>query len=79
MMINLEKDLIKPDGIKYPPFLLSKYSIEYYDKMISKFLKEKKEEKENLERNNDKDKFNNNKEINDKENSEKKIVLKNLY
>ena len=69
---NLEKDLIKPDGIKYPPFLLSKYSIEYYDKMISKFLKEKKEEKENLERNNDKDKINNNKEINDKENSEKK-------
>ena len=63
---NLERDLIKPDGIKYPPFLLSKYSIEYYDKMISQLLKEKKEEK-----NNDRDKDNNIKN-NDKENSEKK-------
>ena len=40
---NLERDLIKPDGVKYPPFLMSKYSIEYYDKMIvGKFLSEKK-------------------------------------
>ncbi len=40
---NLEKDLIKPDGVKYPPFLMSKYSIEYYDKVIlGKFLAEHK-------------------------------------
>ena len=58
---NLERDLIKPDGIKYPPFLLSKYSIEYYDKMISQLE----------EKNNDRDKDNNIKN-NDKENSEKK-------
>ena len=39
---HLEQELIKPDGIKFPPFLLSKYSIEYYDKVIlSNFLKEK--------------------------------------
>ena len=31
---HLEEDLIKPDGVKLPPFLLSKYSIEYYDKII---------------------------------------------
>ena len=31
---HLDKDLIKPDGIKYPPFLLSKYSIEHYDSVI---------------------------------------------
>ena len=42
---NLERFLIKPDGIKFPPFLLSKYSIEYYDKMIiSKYLSDKKNE-----------------------------------
>ena len=65
---NLERDLIKPDGIKYPPFLMRKYSIEYYDKMISNFLQERKnKEKENLEQKNDKDKN----EINDKENNEK--------
>ena len=38
---HLEQELIKPDGIKYPPFLLSKYSIEYYDKVIlPNFFKE---------------------------------------
>ena len=31
---HLEEELIKPDGVKLPPFLLSKYSIEYYDKII---------------------------------------------
>ena len=31
---HLEEDLIKPDGVKLPPFLLSKYSIEYYDKIV---------------------------------------------
>ena len=31
---HVEEDLIKPDGVKLPPFLLSKYSIEYYDKII---------------------------------------------
>ena len=41
---NLERDLIKPDGIKYPPFLISAYSIEHYDKMIQKILNEKKNE-----------------------------------
>ena len=41
---NLERDLIKPDGIKYPPFLISTYSIEHYDKMIQKILNEKKNE-----------------------------------
>ena len=41
---NLERDLIKPDGIKYPPFLISSYSIEHYDKMIQKILNEKKNE-----------------------------------
>ena len=52
---NLERDLIKPDGVKYPPFLMSKYSIEYYDKMIiGKFLSEKKNiEKEELSKNNE--------------------------
>ena len=41
---NLERDLIKPDGIKYPPFLISTYSIEHYDKMIQKILNENKNE-----------------------------------
>ena len=31
---HLEEDLIKPDGVKLPPFLLSKYSSEYYDKIV---------------------------------------------
>ena len=31
---NLEKDLIAPDGTKFPPYLLSKYTIDYYDKNI---------------------------------------------
>ena len=43
---NLERDLIKPDGIKYPPFLISTYSIEHYDKMIQKILNENKNENE---------------------------------
>ena len=67
---NLERDLIKPDGVKYPPFLMSKYSIEYYDKMIiGKFLSEKKNiEKEELSKNNEN-------ETNTKENeSSTKIV-----
>jgi len=39
---NLGKDLIKPKNIKYPPFLLSKYSIDHYDKIIlPNFYKEK--------------------------------------
>ena len=67
---NLERDLIQPDGLKYPPFLMSKYSIEYYDKMISKFIKEKKKEKGILQKNNDKNNNINNNEINSKENSE---------
>ena len=48
---NLERYLIKPDGVKYPPFLMSKYSIEYYDKeIIGKFLKEQKiKEKDKIE------------------------------
>jgi serine/threonine protein kinase len=46
---NLEKDLIKPDGVKYPPFLMSKYSIEYYDNVIlKKFLAENKVKENNL-------------------------------
>ena len=67
---NLERDLIQPDGLKYPPFLMSKYSIEYYDKMISKFIKEKKKEKEILQKNSDKNNNIHNNEINSKENSE---------
>ena len=62
---NLERDLIKPDGVKYPPFLMSKYSIEYYDKMIvGKFLSEKKN-KEKAEAESSKD---NQSESNKKEN-----------
>ena len=45
---NLERDLIKPDGIVFPPFIMSKYSIEFYDKMIvGKFLEEQKKKEEN--------------------------------
>ena len=45
---NLERFLVKPDGIKFPPFLMSKYSIENYDKMILKILNEQNnKEKEN--------------------------------
>ena len=48
---HLEKELIKPDGVKLPPFLLSKYSIEYYDKIIlGNFFTEQKD------KNKDKDK-----------------------
>ena len=48
---HLEKELIKPDGLKFPPFLLSQYSIEYYDKTIlENFLKEHNE-KQNIEKN----------------------------
>ena len=44
---HLEEDLIKPDGVKLPPFLLSKYSIEYYDKIIlGNFYQELKGKKE---------------------------------
>ena len=54
---NLERFLVKPDGVKYPPFLMSKYSIENYDKMIAKFLSDeqnnKEKEKENLVKNNE--------------------------
>ena len=47
---HLEKELIKPDGIKFPPFLLSKYSIEYYDQVIlPNFFKEKNDTIENKE------------------------------
>jgi serine/threonine protein kinase len=50
---NLEKDLIKPDGVKYPPFLISKYSIEYYDNVIlKKFLAENKINENNLKETN---------------------------
>ena len=53
---HLEEDLIKPDGVKLPPFLLSKYSIEYYDKIIlANFyqeLKGKKDLNENPEEKN---------------------------
>ena len=53
---HLEEDLIKPDGVKLPPFLLSKYSIEYYDKIIlANFyqeLKGKKDSNENQEEKN---------------------------
>lgn len=48
---HLEKELIKPDGLKFPPFLLSQYSIEYYDKTIlENFLKEHNE-KQKIEKN----------------------------
>ena len=43
---NLERFLVKPDGVKYPPFLMSKYSIENYDKMIAKFLSDEQNNKE---------------------------------
>jgi len=60
---NLERDLIKPDGIKYPPFLMSQYSIEYYDKMIKKVISEKKKQEKkndiNGENKNEEDKNNN--------------------
>ena len=64
---HLEEDLIKPDGVKLPPFLLSKYSIEYYDKIIlanfyqelkgKKDLNENPEEK-NIEQNTEKKEIN---------------------
>ena len=41
---HLEDELIKPNGIKIPPFLLSKYTIEYYDtNILANFKKEQKE------------------------------------
>ena len=73
---HLEEDLIKPDGVKFPPFLLSKYSIEYYDKIIlGNFLKEQKEkpkQKENLNENKQNDEGKENKDLNNmnKENKE---------
>jgi len=41
---NLEKDLIAPDGTKFPPYLLSKYTIDYYDKnILGNYLNESKQ------------------------------------
>ena len=41
---HLEDELIKPNGVKIPPFLLSKYTIEYYDtNILANFKKEQKE------------------------------------
>ena len=41
---NLEKELIAPDGTKFPPYLLSKYTIDYYDKnILGNYLNESKQ------------------------------------
>ena len=65
---HLEEDLIKPDGVKFPPFLLSKYSIEYYDKIILgnfyKEIKEKQKEKEDLNENKQSNEIKDNKDLN---------------
>ena len=47
---NLERFLVKPDGVKFPPFLMSKYSIENYDKMILKILNEEKNKEKEKEK-----------------------------
>ena len=73
---NLDKDLIKPDGIKFPPFLLSKYSIDHYDKVIlPEFYKE-----QNIEKNVGDNKEQKSEIINNNENQEtpKKNEEKNL-
>ena len=68
---HLEKELIKPDGIKLPPFILNKYSIEYYDKIIlGNFFKERKEkEKEELSEIKEEDELNHKKESIDSNNN----------
>ena len=47
---NLERFLVKPDEVKFPPFLMSKYSIEEYDKMISKIISEQNNNEKNDEK-----------------------------
>ena len=72
---NLEKDLIAPDGTKFPPYLLSKYTIDYYDKnILGNYLNESKQlnwengqnidlkEIKEINESNDKDLINNNQE-----------------
>ena len=50
---NLERELVKPDGVVFPPFIMSKYSIEFYDKMIiGKFLEEQKNKNGNIDNDN---------------------------
>ena len=68
---HLEKELIKPDGVKLPPFILNKYSIEYYDKIIlGNFFKERKEkEKEELSEIKEEDELNHKKESIDSNNN----------
>ena len=70
---HLEKELIKPDGVKLPPFLLSKYSIEYYDKIIlGNFFKEQKDnnkDKEDLNEIKEEPEFNHKKESIDSNNN----------
>ena len=68
---HLEKELIKPDCVKLPPFILNKYSIEYYDKIIlGNFFKERKEkEKEELSEIKEEDELNHKKESIDSNNN----------
>ena len=78
---HLDKYLIKPDGIKYPPFLLSKYSIEHYDTVIlPTFYKEQNIEKiEKPEGDNEKAKEinNNNNNIQEELKKNEEINIKN--
>ena len=58
---HLEDELIKPNGLKMPPFLISKYTIEYYDNTILSDFFKKEKEKQNLK---EKEQNNENKELN---------------